>query len=242
MKEQGKDFDPSKEPVTKDTICKINNECKRLFETLGRSVGEPDLIRGGLVFGERESEKYMVRDMYIAKGTTHDPKYLNPGEDGYSISFPGHGERIIDDEDFHTGIFPDFFYHINGEGFLMGAIAPRHSISYFSGSGIKRRNISLPDEFPIGPKTMTEYKRKYPSVIRVAARMVEEFSSQGVPIETKSDFDYPGAQIVLRGEMPSPIRPNESQAENLLRSMKSLKHPVALNYGLYKALRDNPPF
>ena len=91
MKEQGKDFDPSKEPATKETIREIMDQCSSMFDAARNSKADGYLVREveGSIVGELKLEGLgrENRDVnpiaYISK--TH--VVSKDISDGYQITF-----------------------------------------------------------------------------------------------------------------------------------------------------------
>lgn len=249
MKEQGKDFDPSKEPIIKETMGKISGECKRLFGVVGGlscPKGKADFIRGTLIFSEPLPGTYSVgdqRDVWITKGTIHNSEYLHPGKAGYSVYFPGSKRIIVDDNRIRTYVSADLAYHVNTNAALM-VTTLSYRAGYLDGSAVREGDWEL---FFYGIPTNSEkivHREEFPLIKRVANELIGEFYAGGQSIETESKSDYPEAAMVLKGEVPSPIKPSEEQGNFLFELLKSVRGTVGYSrkgMELLRLIKENPP-
>lgn len=210
MKEQGQEFDPSKEPVTRNTIREISQECRRIFTEKAEVIGE-DPER--LVLPFRESPR---------AGNSADGKYISleiefiVGANSKSISIDGSDweepalNRIdieVEEELKDTNnpdALPERFSY-------MYAIANRRSNDFREGGTFLLLFIS--------PPSGSTWWNMAEKLSFLGKQRANELLSQGIPIdklETRGSSKLPDSPFYTF------IKPNEENAKGLLRSLKTI--------------------
>lgn len=212
MKERGKDFDLSKEPVTKETIRAIVGECRRMFNVDLPLLKEDFPIERALRIGYTEDGEMIDVD--------HDGKFTvipeeigewhiffarNNGENTYSIFLTENlkNKKLIDLNDDYDYSNPNTLVRIRKS----------EKLSYTCVVDFDENSSFM--QMYIAPKAyIGDFASRRFSSLQV--KRVEELLRQGFPV---GSLDISN---VMRDPISNPIIPSEEMAENLLEFMRGI--------------------
>lgn len=216
MKEQGKDFDPLKEPVQNETIRGIVDECHRIFDFKLPLLEEDIPIERELRIGYTEDGELI--DVYHDgeftflpnEGSTRIFSIRNKGENTYSISLHENFTNkklvdlsdVIDLEDYDDS-------HDKGE-LLSSEVL---SYTYVVDSDGKDTFMQL----FVTPKAWIEERRSAERLTSsLQVRRTEELISEGFPVGSLN------ISAIMKDPISNPIIPSEEIAKRLLEFMRKI--------------------
>lgn len=204
MKEQGKDFDPSKEPVRNETVGKIVGECHRIFSVKLPFLPEdyPDerplrICKNASGYGEGQIITVFKDGKIVMIDEKFDKKYREflarkNGENVYTIFLT---------ENLRNKNFIDWDSYVEDKS---GQLSYIHIVDFDGNDSFMQTYVT--------PKGYSKAKKFSP----LQKERVAELLREGFPVGSLDVSD------LERDVLSNPIIPSEEFANNLLRFMKTL--------------------